>query len=60
MWGAFDPPTYYSIDWDSSSIIDREDRLFQCRVKEVLYIRRMNNFNKDQGLTAAFGNALEL
>ena len=51
----------HCIDWDSSSVIDREDRLFQGRVKEALHIRRMNNFNKDQGLTiSSIWNGLEL
>ena len=49
----------HCIDWDSSSVIDREDRLFQRRVKEALHIRRMSNFN--QGLTiSSIWNGLEL
>ena len=32
----------HCIDWDSSSVIDKEDRLFQRRVKEALHIRRVN------------------
>ena len=51
----------HCIDWDSSSIIDREERLFQRRIKEALHIRRMNNFNKDHGLAiSSIWNGLEL
>ena len=51
----------HCIDWESSSVIDREDRLFQRRVKEALHIRRVNNLNKDQGLTiSSIWNGLEL
>ena len=51
----------YCIDWDTSSVINREERLFQSRVKEALHIRRMNNFNKDQGLTiSTIWNRLQL
>ena len=51
----------HRIDWDSSDVIDREDRLFQRRVKEALHIRRTNNFNKDQGLAVStIWNGLDL
>ena len=46
---------------DSSDVIDREDKLFQRRVKEALHIRRTNNFNKDQGLAVStIWNGLDL
>ena len=42
-------------------IIDREDSLFQHRVKEAFHIRRVKNFNKDQGLAVSNNwNGLEL
>ena len=38
------------IDWDQSTVIDREQKWHTRRLKEALHIRTHNNFNQDQGL----------
>ena len=40
----------HRINWDGSTVINREQHWYRRRVKEALYIRRFGNFNLDRGL----------
>jgi len=40
----------HRIDWEGSTVINREKNWFKRRVKEALLIRKHPNFNQDQGL----------
>ena len=41
----------HQIDWEGSTVIDRESHWHRRSIKEAMHIRKQSNFNQDQGLT---------
>ena len=40
----------HRIDWEGSTVIDKECNWHRRRIKEAMHIKRHPNFNQDQGL----------